>query len=68
MTFSHGDKVVIHDGFKLYNFKGGYENTYTVSRCFFDEVHGVEFIEFFDGSVKYCYPSQAFDIVENRHD
>ena len=65
ITFSSEDKIVIHEGFTLHNFKGDYSKTYTVSHCFFDELHGVEFIEFFDGDVKYCYPSQAFDIVEN---
>ena len=64
ITFSSEDKIVIHDGFRLSNFKGNYASSYTVSRCFYDHLHEVEFVEFFDGNVKYCYPSCAFDILE----
>lgn len=64
MRFKSGDKIVIHDGFKLHNFKGNYSDVYNVISCFTDNTHDVEFVEFYSGGVKYTYPSQAFDLVE----
>lgn len=64
MRFKSGDKIVIHEGFKLHNFKGNYSDVYNVISCFEDNTHGVEFVEFYAGGTKYTYPSQAFDLVE----
>jgi len=62
-SFSVGDKIKIHDGFKLSKFEGDYSKEYIVLDCFVDETHGVEFVEFMDSGVKYCYPTAAFDLV-----
>ena len=64
MRFKYGDKIVIHEGNKLHNFKGNYNNVYDVVSCYEDTTHGVEFVEFYDGGKKYTYPSRAFDLVE----
>ena len=63
VRFKKGDKITIPDGFKLAYFKGDYSKTYTVAKCYFDERHGVEFTEFYDGEIKYSYPSIAFDLL-----
>lgn len=65
MRFKSGDKIVIHDDFKLHNFKGIYSDVYTVVSYFEDNTHGVEFVEFYASGVKYTYPSRAFDLVED---
>ena len=69
MRFKYGDKIIIREGFKLHsfklhNFKGSYSEVYTVLSCYYDNTHGVEFVEFYAGGTKYTYPSQAFDLVE----
>ena len=64
MIFKSGDKIVIHEGFKLDNFKGNYSDVYDVISSFTDNIHGIEFVEFYSGGTKYTYPSQAFDLVE----
>ena len=64
MIFKSGDKIVIHEGFKLHNFKGNYSDVYNVISCFADKTTGVEFVEFYADGTKYTYPSQAFDLVE----
>ena len=64
MRFKYGDKIVIHEGFKLHNFKGNYSDVYTALSCYCDNTHGVEFVEFYADGVKYVYPVQAFDLVE----
>ena len=64
MRFKYGDKIVIHEGFKLHKFKGNYSDVYNVVSCFEDNTHGVEFVEFYASGTKYTYPSRAFDLVE----
>lgn len=64
--FKTGDKIIIPDGFTLVYFKGDYSKTYTVDNCYFDERHGVEFTEFYDGEIKYSYPSVAFDLLREE--
>lgn len=64
MRFKSGDKIVIHEGFKLHNFKGNYSDIYNVISCFVDNTHDVEFVEFYTGGTIYTYPSQAFDLFE----
>lgn len=64
LKFKSDDKIVIPDGFKLHNFKGNYNEVYTVLSCYYDNTHGVEFVEFYADGVKYAYPVQAFELVE----
>jgi len=66
--FKTGDKIVIPDGYKLQNFKGNYSDTYTVLSCYYDRLHGVEWVEFYVGHAKYTYPVQAFDLVGDKND
>ena len=64
--FKAGDKITIPEGFYLSQFQGDYSKTYTVAKCYFDERHGVEFTEFYDGDTKYSYPSVAFDLLREE--